>query len=222
MEHCQYWISLSQSLDLSVIEAVWNHLDRGCNKRPPTSKEELWSLLKDMTRTLPERVQAVLKNKGNHTKYWLLLELYQLCFSLVYHISNYVIAALIFHFPDNIKKRRAAQDFCTVPYPHIWISFVCFKWHKPKPGLCDLWCFPYICLQAENFPWQKLCFCEEAWGSPQTKNKSPEVHNMWSQYWSAQLDSLAWLHFCNPCLFHSLTPRLWCIFVQGEVTERPS
>ena len=43
-----------QSLDLNIIEAVWDHLERERNKRQPTSKEELWN---------------VLENKGAQTKY---------------------------------------------------------------------------------------------------------------------------------------------------------
>ena len=31
-----------QNLDLNIIDAVWEHLDREWNKRQPTSKEELW------------------------------------------------------------------------------------------------------------------------------------------------------------------------------------
>jgi len=44
-----------QSSVLSIIAAVWDHLDRKQNKRQPTSKEELWNVkdvLKQMTRKL--------------------------------------------------------------------------------------------------------------------------------------------------------------------------
>jgi len=41
---------------------VWDHLDRERNKRQPTSKEELWDVLQEAWRTIPEslsmRVQA--------------------------------------------------------------------------------------------------------------------------------------------------------------------
>ena len=43
-----------QSPDLIVIEAVWDHLDRERNKRQPTSKEELWDVLQEAWRTIPE------------------------------------------------------------------------------------------------------------------------------------------------------------------------
>ena len=43
-----------QGPDLNIIEAVWDHLDRKRNKRQPTSKEELWDVLQDAWRTIPE------------------------------------------------------------------------------------------------------------------------------------------------------------------------
>ena len=43
-----------QSLDLKIIEAVWDHLDRERNKRQPTCKEELWDVLQEAWRTIPE------------------------------------------------------------------------------------------------------------------------------------------------------------------------
>ena len=61
------------SPDLDIIEAVWDHCDRERNKRQPTSKEELWDVLQEAWRTIPEdylkklqvslskRAQAVLK-----------------------------------------------------------------------------------------------------------------------------------------------------------------
>jgi len=69
-----------QSPDFNIIEAVWDHLDREQNKRQPTSKEELWDVFEEACRTIPEdylkkiqiglpkRVQALLLNKGVHTK----------------------------------------------------------------------------------------------------------------------------------------------------------
>jgi len=43
-----------QSPDLNIIEAVLDHLDRERNKRLPTSKEELWDVLQEAWRTIPE------------------------------------------------------------------------------------------------------------------------------------------------------------------------
>ena len=43
-----------QSPDLNIIEAVWDHLDRERSKRQPTSKEELWDVLQEAWRTIPE------------------------------------------------------------------------------------------------------------------------------------------------------------------------
>ena len=39
---------------LDIIEAVWDHLDREWNKRQPTSKQELWDVLHEAWRTIPE------------------------------------------------------------------------------------------------------------------------------------------------------------------------
>ena len=43
-----------QSPDLNIIEAVWGHLDRERENRQPTSKEELWDVLQEAWRTIPE------------------------------------------------------------------------------------------------------------------------------------------------------------------------
>ena len=43
-----------QDPDLSIIEAVWDHLGRERNKKQPTSKEELWDVLQEAWRTFPE------------------------------------------------------------------------------------------------------------------------------------------------------------------------
>jgi len=83
----------AQSPDLNITEAMWDHLD----------KEELWNVVHEAWTTFPadylkkwheslsNRVQAVLKNKGAHIKYWLssLLELYKLCICPIYCISIY-------------------------------------------------------------------------------------------------------------------------------------
>jgi len=39
---------------VNIIEAVWDHLDRERKKRQPTSKEELWDVLQEAWRTIPE------------------------------------------------------------------------------------------------------------------------------------------------------------------------
>ena len=38
----------------AIIEAVWDHLVRERNKRQPISKEELWDVLQEAWRTIPE------------------------------------------------------------------------------------------------------------------------------------------------------------------------
>jgi len=45
---------MTQELDLNIIETVWDYLDREQNKRQPTSKEELWGILQEAWRTIPE------------------------------------------------------------------------------------------------------------------------------------------------------------------------
>ena len=50
-----------QSLDLKITEALWDHLDRERNKRQPTSKEELWDVLQEAWRTIPEDKKAHLR-----------------------------------------------------------------------------------------------------------------------------------------------------------------
>ena len=50
----RYILIQTQSPDLNIIEAVWDHLDRERNKRQPTSKEELWDVLQEAWRTIPE------------------------------------------------------------------------------------------------------------------------------------------------------------------------
>ena len=70
-----------QSPDLNIIEAVWDYLDREKNKKQPTSKDQLWRVLKEawdnipedylqkLQQSLPKRIAAVIKSKGGHTKY---------------------------------------------------------------------------------------------------------------------------------------------------------
>jgi len=43
-----------QSPDLNIIEAEWDHLDRELNKKQPTSIEELWNVLQEAWRIIPE------------------------------------------------------------------------------------------------------------------------------------------------------------------------
>ena len=53
-----------QSPDLNIIEAVWDHVDRERNKRQPTSKEDLWNVLQETQRTLPEEYLKKLHERG--------------------------------------------------------------------------------------------------------------------------------------------------------------
>ena len=73
----------AQSPDLNPIEMMWNHLKKTLRERKHiySTKEELWEaaqeelasentdLCKKFISTMPERVQAVIKAKGGHTKY---------------------------------------------------------------------------------------------------------------------------------------------------------
>jgi len=43
-----------QSPDFNITEAMGNHLNRDPNKRQPTSKKELWNVLQETWRTIPE------------------------------------------------------------------------------------------------------------------------------------------------------------------------
>lgn len=71
-----------QSPDLNIIESVWDFMKRQKDLRKPTSTEDLWLVLQDVWNNLPaeflqklcasvpRRIDAVLKAKGGHTKYW--------------------------------------------------------------------------------------------------------------------------------------------------------
>jgi len=73
----------AQSPDLNPIEMMWNHLKKKLRQKKQiySTKEELWEaaqeelalentdLCKNFISTMPERVQAVIKAKGGHTKY---------------------------------------------------------------------------------------------------------------------------------------------------------
>lgn len=69
-----------QSPDLNPIENLWNHLKREKAKQNPRSKENMWNILiqcwnniepavlTKLVHSMPDRVKAVLKSKGGHTK----------------------------------------------------------------------------------------------------------------------------------------------------------
>jgi len=71
-----------QSPDLNIIECVWDYVKRQKDVRKPTSTEDLWLVLQDVWNNLsaeflqelcasvPRRIDAILKAKGGHTKYW--------------------------------------------------------------------------------------------------------------------------------------------------------
>ena len=70
-----------QSPDVNPIEDLWKHLKREEVKHAVTSKDNLWEIISDcwsnikapvlqaLVKSMPKRVQAVLKAKGGHTKY---------------------------------------------------------------------------------------------------------------------------------------------------------
>ena len=70
-----------KSPDLNPIEQIWEHLSRQVDAMQKHSKKSIWNslqqqwklipvkLLRRYIDTMPERVQAVLKAKGGHTKY---------------------------------------------------------------------------------------------------------------------------------------------------------
>lgn len=70
-----------QSPDLNPIEQIWDHLDRELRKRPSTSVEKTWEILKDLwieiapavldnyVASMPRRCEAVIHALGGHTKY---------------------------------------------------------------------------------------------------------------------------------------------------------
>ena len=69
------------SPELNIIEAVWDYLVRKKLEKQPTTAEELWDVLRDtwnnipgdflqkLQDSIPHRIDAVLKEKGSHTKY---------------------------------------------------------------------------------------------------------------------------------------------------------
>ena len=70
-----------QSPDVNPIENLWEHLKRKKVKHAVTSKDNLWEILSDCwsnikapvlqapVKSMPKRVNAVLKARGGHTKY---------------------------------------------------------------------------------------------------------------------------------------------------------
>lgn len=70
-----------QSPDLNPIEQIWDHIDRNIDKSVITSEDTLWEEVKtkwneitpkialEYIQTMPERLAAVINNKGGHTKY---------------------------------------------------------------------------------------------------------------------------------------------------------
>ena len=70
-----------QSPDLNPIENLWDHLKREKVKHRSTNKDNLWDVLNQswnnikpevlikLVHSMPNRVNAVLKAKGGHTKY---------------------------------------------------------------------------------------------------------------------------------------------------------
>ena len=86
-----FWSSVGSSWQRTEQKAA--NIQRralGC----PSGRLENYSrrLLKEITESLSKRVQAVLENKWAQTKYWRssLLELYKVCFCLIYCISIHV------------------------------------------------------------------------------------------------------------------------------------
>ena len=72
---------LPRSPDVNPIEHVWDYLKREKIRHAATSKERLWevlcqcwnsieaSTLQNLVKSMPKRVQAILKAKGGHTNY---------------------------------------------------------------------------------------------------------------------------------------------------------
>jgi len=83
-----YWSSVGSSWQKTEQKAA--NIQRKALGCPSSSLENYsWRLLKEMTESLSTRVQAVLKNKGAHNKYWISrsLELYKLCFCFIHRLS---------------------------------------------------------------------------------------------------------------------------------------
>ena len=70
-----------QSPDLNIIVAVWDYLDRKKLEKQPTTAKQLWDVFRDawnnipgnflqkLQDCIPHRIDAVLKEKGGHTKH---------------------------------------------------------------------------------------------------------------------------------------------------------
>ena len=71
----------AQSPDLNPIENLWDHMERQLVKTPSSNQEGLWKNLQklwssispetvqNLVSSMPDRVAAVIKAKGGHTKY---------------------------------------------------------------------------------------------------------------------------------------------------------
>lgn len=60
LEQCNSWIGILNSLDLNIIEMVWDDLNRECNKSRPVSEEELWHVLwQNYTCRLPKTMRKL-------------------------------------------------------------------------------------------------------------------------------------------------------------------
>ena len=75
-----YWV-IGHFSDKTQIEVVWDYLDSQKQVRHPKSAEELWQALQYASNNLPadflklqdsgpKLIDAVLKVKGTHKKYW--------------------------------------------------------------------------------------------------------------------------------------------------------
>ena len=81
LEKKQYHSILQRHADVNPIEHLWEHLKREKVKHAVTSKDNLWEILSDcwfnikapvlqaLVKSMPKRVNAVLKARGAHTKY---------------------------------------------------------------------------------------------------------------------------------------------------------
>lgn len=105
---------------LSSVGSFWQRTEQ----KAETSKEKLWISWRTIpedywnTRKLPEWVQAVLKNKGSHTKYTVsLLELYKLWFHLICCIYMCACFSISLHllplFIAKYKEIKIGLKCCT-------------------------------------------------------------------------------------------------------------
>ena len=88
-----------QSLDLNPIETLWSHLGKRVRMHKCSSKKELEAKLHEkwqkidlttcnnLVNNMQKRIKAVIKAKGGHTKYWLLLLMFTPLFLTFKYIS---------------------------------------------------------------------------------------------------------------------------------------